>query len=399
MPATRPRRVLFIVENLPVPADRRVWEEATTLRAAGYEVSVICPTGKAYTARHEVLDGIHIYRHTLPMEARGAAAYLVEYGAALFWQFVLAWRVFLTRGFDAIHACNPPDNIFLVAMWFKPFGVRYVFDQHDVCPEMFESKFGGRGPLYQVMLLWERLTFWLADVAIVPNESHRRVAIERGRMAPERVHVVRSGPNLARLRRVDPDPAWRRGRQYLVAYVGVMGKQDGVDLLLEGVRYVVHDLHRTDIQFVLLGDGPEFDALQALADALDVAPYVTFAGFVSDTERLCSALSTADACVTPDPSSPYNDLCTMNKIMEYMALGKPQVQFDLPEGHASAGDTSLYAASGDVRDLMCKVMELLQDPERARALGDAGRRRVEDVLQWTHEQPKLLAAYDQLFAQ
>ncbi|WP_417515094.1 glycosyltransferase family 4 protein [Minwuia sp.] len=397
MTAPKTRRVLFIVENLPSPFDRRVWQEATTLQQHGYEVSIICPTGKGYEQKYELIDGIHIYRHNLPLDAKGAKGYAVEYSAALFWEFVLAWRVFLTRGFDAIHACNPPDNIFLIGGFFKLlFRRKFLFDHHDINPELYEAKFGRRDFFYRVMLAWERWTFRTADVSIATNESYRKIAIERGGMDPDRVHVVRSGPSLERMRIIDPVPELKKGRAYLVGYVGVMGAQEGLDLLLEAVRHIVHDLGRTDIQFGLVGGGPELDELKRMAIDLDIADFVTFTGRAPDQELL-EMLNTAEVCVNPDTWNEMNDKSTMNKIVEYMALGKPIVQFDLTEGRFSAQDASLYAAKNDPKDLAAKILELLADPEKRAEMGRVGRQRVVDVLSWDHEVPRLLAAYDQLF--
>jgi glycosyltransferase involved in cell wall biosynthesis len=390
--------VLIIVENLPVPFDRRVWNEATTLVGAGYEVSVICPTGKGAQARYEIRDGIHIYRHPLP-EGRGALGYLIEYGCALIWEFILAWRVRRARGFDAIHACNPPDLIFLVGGFFKfLFGTRFVFDHHDINPELFEAKFGRRGILYRGLLALERLTFGVADVSIATNESYRAIAIQRGRMDPDRVFVVRSGPNLERLRLLQPNPSLRNGRRYLVGYVGVMGSQEGIQYLLEAARRIVHDLGRRDVQFGLIGAGPELERLQRLASHLEIDEYVTFAGRVPDHELL-EMLNTADVCVNPDEYNAMNDKSTMNKIMEYMALGKPIVQFDLAEGRFSAQQASLYARRNDAADLADKILDLLADEDKRRLMGELGRQRVIDHLAWQHEAPKLLQAYEALFGQ
>ena len=397
MSGNKPRRVLFIVENLPSPFDRRVWQEATTLHANGYEVSIICPTGKGYEKKREVIDGIHIYRHDLPLDAKGAAGYALEYSAALFWEFVLAWRVFLTRGFDAIHACNPPDNIFLVGGFFKLlFGKKFLFDHHDINPELYEAKFGRRDFFYKVMLAWERWTFRTADISIATNESYRRIAIERGKMDPDKVFVVRSGPSLERLKIIPPVPALKQGRQFLVGYVGVMGAQEGLDLLLQAVRHIVHEKGRTDVHFGLVGGGPELEDLKRMAAELGVADYVTFTGRAPDQELL-EMLNTADVCVNPDTWNEMNDKSTMNKIVEYMALGKPIVQFDLTEGRFSAQDASLYAERNDPADMAEKILELLADPEKRHVMGQAGRRRVEEELSWDHEVPRLLAAYDALF--
>lgn len=390
------RRVLIIVENLPSPFDRRVWQEATTLISAGYEVSIICPTGKGYEKKHEVIEGIHIYRHNLPLEAEGALGYLLEYATALFWEFVLAWRVLLTRGFDAIHACNPPDNIFLIGGFFKLLGKKFLFDHHDINPELYEAKFGRRDFFYKIMLAWERLTFKTASVSIATNESYKRIAIERGGMPPNRVFVVRSGPKLDRLKITPPIESLKCRRKYLVGYVGVMGRQEGLDYLLRAVHHLVFEMGRTDIHFGLVGGGTSLEELKKYAVELDVADYVTFTGRVPDQEML-EMLNTADICVNPDVANEMNDKSTMNKIMEYMALGKPIVQFDLTEGRFSAQEASLYAKQNDPVDLAKKIVELLDDPDRREIMGRSGRNRVENELEWKYEAPKLLKAYDVLF--
>ncbi|MED5619599.1 glycosyltransferase family 4 protein [Ideonella sp. BN130291] len=395
--AGKPRRVLFIVENLPSPFDRRVWQEATTLKGAGYEVSIICPTGKGFEARYECLQGIHIYRHTLPTEADGALGYLVEYSAALFWEFVLAWRVLRRHGFDAIHACNPPDLIFLVGGFFKLFlGKKFLFDHHDINPELYEAKFGRRDFFYRLMVLFERWTFKTADVSIATNESYKRIAIERGGMPADKVYVVRSGPMLERLKTVPPVPALKKGRRYLVGYVGVMGKQEGIDYLLRAAAHIVRDMGRTDVHFGLVGGGTELEEMKRYAAELGIAEHVTFTGRVPDQDLL-EMLNTADVCVNPDVANDMNDKSTMNKIMEYMALGKPIVQFDLTEGRFSAAEASVYATRNDERDMARKIVELLDDPQRRERMGRFGRERVENVLEWKYEVPKLLAAYDRLF--
>jgi len=392
----RPRRVLIPVENLPSPFDRRVWQEATTLRDAGYLVSIICPTGRGYERKFEAIDGIHVYRYNLPVEASRAAGYVVEYAIALARTFVLAWRVLFERGFDVIHACNPPDLFFLIGAFFKLFGKKFVFDHHDLNPELYEAKFGRRDFFHSLMLKLESWTFRSADVSIATNESYRRIAIERGRMHPERVFVVRSGPSLERLKILPPDARLKRGRRYLVGYVGTMGRQEGIDYLLRAARHIVFDLGRSDVHFGLVGGGTSLEEMKALARELGVADHVTFTGRVPDGEML-AMLNTADVCVNPDIANELNDKSTMNKIMEYMALGKPIVQFDLAEGRHSAQQASLYATRNDALDLAAKIIELLDDPVRRAAMGEFGRRRVENELEWRHEAPKLLAAYDALW--
>ena len=392
----RPKRVLILVENLPSPFDRRVWQEATTLRDAGNLVSIICPTGRGYEGKFEPIDGIHVYRYNLPVEASGAAGYALEYAVALAWTFALAWRVFLTRGFDVIHACNPPDLFFLIGGFFRLFGKKFVFDHHDLSPELYEAKFGRRDFFHRLMLALEYWTFRSADVSIATNESYRRIAIGRGRMPAERVFVVRSGPSLERLKTLPPDARLKCGRRYLVGYVGVMGKQEGIDHLLQAVRHIVLYFGRDDIHFGLVGGGTSLEEMRALARELGVADHVTFTGRVPDGEML-AMLNTADVCVNPDIANDMNDKSTMNKIMEYMALGKPIVQFDLTEGRFSAQQASLYARKNDALNLAEKILELLDDPSRRAEMGEFGRRRVANELEWRHEAPKLLAAYEALW--
>jgi len=390
------RRVLFLVENLPSPFDRRVWQEACALRDAGYAVSIACPTGRGYEKRFERIDGIDVWRYALPTEGEGALGYLVEYAVALAKTFFLTFRVSFGRGFDVIHACNPPDLFFLVGGFWKLLGKKFVFDHHDASPELYEAKFGKKGLLYRLMVALERLTFKTADISIATNESYRRIALRRGAMAPERVFVVRSGPSLERMKILPAVEALKCGKRYLVGYVGVMGRQEGIDYLLRAAAHIVHDLGRRDVHFGLVGGGTSLGELGRLAAELGVAGYVTFTGRVPDREML-AMLNTADVCVNPDVANDMNDISTMNKVMEYMALGKPMVQFDLTEGRFSAQHASLYARRNDALDLAAKIVELLDDPEKRRAMGEFGRRRVLEELEWRYEAPKLLAAYATLW--
>lgn len=392
------RRVLILVENLPVPFDRRVWQEATTLARAGYQVCVVCPMGRGHDEAHVCIDGIHIYRYRLAVEAQGAGAYFIEYPLALWHTFRLSWRVWRKHGLDAIHACNPPDLLFLVGAAFKVLArSRFLFDHHDVNPELYEAKFGRRDLLWRALVVLERLTFRLADVSLATNESYRAVAIERGGMDPSRVFVVRSGPILAHWPLQAPKAELRCGRRHLVGYSGVMGKQEGIDLLLLAVRHIVRELGRQDIHFGLVGGGTAWADMRRLCTEMGLDAYVTFTGRVPQQELL-DMLNTADVCVNPDVANPMNDISTMNKIMEYMALAKPIVQFDLKEGRFSAQDASLYAARNDPVDLARKIVELIDDPQRRARMGAAGRARVEAVLDWRHEAPQLLRAYETLFA-
>ena len=392
----RRRRVLIIVENLPLPFDRRVWQEARTLHANGYQVSIICPKGKGYERSFEELDGVAIYRHSMPFEASGALGYALEYSWALAAEFLLSLKIFFTRGFDVIHGCNPPDMIFLIGGFYKLFGKKFLFDHHDINPELYEAKFQRRDVFYRLMLALERWTFRTADVCVATNESYRKIAIERGGRQPGKVFVVRSGPDLRRLKVLPPQPALKQGRKYLVGYVGVMGRQEGIDGLLSAARHIVHEMGRADIHFGLVGGGTELDAMKKLAQDLQVGAYVTFTGRVPDAELL-AMLNTADVCVNPDVANEMNDKSTMNKIMEYMALGKPIVQYDLTEGRVSAQQASLYARRNDPIDMAKQIVTLLDDEPRRKQMGEWGRERVKNSLAWEHEVPRLLAAYDTLF--
>ena len=388
-------RVLIIVENLPCPFDRRVWQEARTLAAAGYQVSIICPKAPGFEESFVQIDGIDIHRHRLPAEADGVLGYALEYSVALAMEFWLSLKILFGRGFDVIHACNPPDTIFLIGGFYKLFGKKFLFDHHDINPELYEAKFGKRGFGRRLLIALERMSFSTADLVISTNESYRQIAIDRGGKKPEDVFVVRSGPDLSRIRQVPANPELRKGRKYLVGYVGVMGKQEGIDLLLQAVQLIVHHLKRTDIQFGLVGGGTELPAMRELAKQLGVAEYVTFTGRAPDAELL-EMLNTADICVNPDRANEMNDRSTMNKVMEYMALAKPVVQFDLTEGRVSAGDASWYARPNDVADLAQKIVAPLGDENQRIHMGAIGRERVEQVLAWQHEAPRLLAAYEHM---
>ncbi|HEU4924930.1 MAG TPA: glycosyltransferase family 4 protein [Burkholderiales bacterium] len=391
------RKVLILVENLPSPFDRRVWQEATTLRDAGYTVSIICPTGRGCEKKFESIDGIDIWRYGMPTEGADALGYAIEYAVALGCTFGLSLRIFFKKGFDVVHACNPPDLFFLIGAFYKLFGRKFIFDHHDANPELYEAKFGGRGLFWKLLLWLEKLTFRAADVSIATNESYRRIALGRGGMPPERVFVVRSGPSLERMKIVPLDEKLKKGKRYLIGYVGVMGRQEGIDLLLQAIQHLTGNLKRRDVHFGLVGGGTSLEEMRHLARELGVADYVTFTGRVSDAEML-AMLNTADVCVNPDRANEMNDISTMNKVMEYMALGKPIVQFDLAEGRFSAQAASLYARRNDPRDLAAKLVELLDDPEKRRAMGAFGRRRVREALEWRYEAPKLLAAYEALWA-
>lgn len=390
------RKILIIVENLPVPFDTRVWQEATTLVENGYTVSVICPKGKGYEKEEEVLAGVHIYRHDLKTEGSGFVGYVKEYGSALYHEIRLAKKIYKEIGFDVIHGCNPPDDIYMVAKHFRKYGVRYVFDHHDICPELFEAKFGKRGLLYKSQLWLERQTYRHAAFAFVTNESYKKIAIERGGMAPAKVYVLRSGPKLERLRIQEPKPELKKGRKYMVGYLGVIGKQEGIPYLLEAARYIRNELHRDDICYGIVGGGTSLEELKTLSVSMGIDDIVTFTGRAPDDVML-DYLNTADICVNPDEYNPMNDKSTMNKVLEYMALGKPIVQFDLTEGKYSAKEASVYANPNDAVDMGKKIVELLDNPQKRQEMSAYGRKRIVEELSWEHTSKALLAGYEAYF--
>jgi len=390
--------VLILVENLSVPFDRRVWLEATTLRDAGFRVSVICPRGAERDRETRVeVEGIAIYRYDLPAGAGGAWSYAREYGLAIARTLALSIRVYRERGFRVIHGCNPPDLFFAIALLYRPLGVRYVFDQHDLSPETFLVRFGGRlAAVYRLLLVLERWTFRTAHTVIATNQSLRDIALRRGRVPADRVFVVRTGPDFGRLRRVPPEPVLRWGHRFLVVYLGVMGPQDGVDLAIRAASIVVHARGRQDVGFVFVGDGDYAPALRSMCADLGLDEHAHFTGRVPD-DTLVRYLSTADVCVSPDPANNLNEFHTMNKTMEYMAMGKAVVAFDLKETRYSAGDAAAYVSPNDVGAFADEIIALLDDAERREAMGQAGLRRVRSRLSWDHSKPALLAAYAHAF--
>ena len=396
VPLQRRRSILILVENLPVPYDRRVWQEATSLAQAGHRVTVVCPKGKSFGKFHEILEGVQIYRYPPLIEAKTALAYFVEYGSALIFQFLLAIHVLVLRGFDVIHACNPPDLLFLVAAPFKLLGKKFIFDHHDLFPELFEVKFGAGSLLHRVTLWAERATFWLADGVISTNEGFRQIAISRGHKRPEDVRVVLSAPDRKRLFRVEPDQSLKGGRRFCILYVGVMGSQDGVDLMLRAARAIV-DRGRTDMQFLLVGDGPEYSNLVAMTTQLELDDFVTFTGRQSG-KLLCRSFSSADIGVCPDPKNEFNDRLAMNKVMEYMSFGLPVVQFSLTENMRLVGGAGLNV--GDDNNpvkLADAIIQLCDDNTLRKGLSTEGLRRMAEELTWEKQVPSLLEAYDELW--
>jgi glycosyltransferase involved in cell wall biosynthesis len=387
------KHILIIVENLPLPFDRRVWQEATTLKEHGADISIICPQMKGYTKPFEILEGIEIYRHPLPLEARGALGYLMEYGAAIYHEIKLARKIYRKNPFHVIHGCNPPDLIYLTARLFKSKGVKYVFDHHDINPELYIAKYNKKDFFYKLMCYFEKQTFHHAVASIATNESYKKIAIERGKMKEADVQVVRSGPKLDRLQIQEPKPEYKKGRKYLIGYLGVIGEQEGIDLLLESAKYIC--TKRQDVQFAIIGGGSDLEILKKLSIDMGLDSYVDFYGRVSD-QFLLDVLNTADVCANPDKPTEMNNLSTMNKIMEYMALGKPIVQYDLKEGRYSAQEASLYAQNTSVADFAEKIIYLLDNESVRIEMGLYGYRRVLKELSWEYESKKLIDFYHKI---
>lgn len=393
----RKRHILILVENLSVPFDRRVWQESRALVEAGYDVTVICPAG-AHRDREpeDTLEGVRILRYPLRAAEGGPLGYLREYALALWHTLRLAIKVRREARVDVVHACNPPDLLFIVALILRPWGARFIFDHHDLVPELFLSRFPGRHRiLHALTRSLERVTFALADGVISTNESYRQVAINRGRVDADRVVVVRSAPDLDRFVQRPPDTSLRRGKQYLLAYVGVMGPQDGVDYALRALQRLRDDLGRNDVHCIFMGSGDVYNDMVALSKQLQLEDSVEFPGRVSD-EFVQRCLSTADVCLSPDPLNPLNDVSTMNKVVEYMAMGRPIVSFDLREARVSAGDSAIYAAANNEMEFAKAIDALLDDPDRRLRMGERGRRRVEEELSWDVSRRTLRTFYQQL---
>ncbi|WP_406443725.1 glycosyltransferase family 4 protein [Streptomyces sp. NBC_00631] len=385
------RRALILVENLSVPFDRRVWQECTTLRDAGWTVDVICPQGsKRDTEPEAEIGGVRIHRYPLRAATGGPAGYLKEYGSALWHTARLARKV---GPVDVVHACNPPDLLFLPALWLKRRGARFVFDQHDLVPELYLSRFDrGQDLLYRAVCALERRTYRAADVVLATNESYREVAIRRGGRRPDDVFVVRSAPAVERFQPVPPEQELKRGKPHLLCYLGVMGPQDGVDYALRALAKLRDEVGRTDWHAVFVGSGDAFDAMVELSRELGLTDQVQFTGRIPDAD-LVRYLSTADVCLSPDPRNPLNDVSTMNKVLEYMAIGRAIVSFDLKEARVSAGDAAVYAPANDEAQFAKLITVLLDDPEKRARMGKIGQERISGPLSWRNSQASLLAAY------
>jgi glycosyltransferase involved in cell wall biosynthesis len=389
-------RVLMLLENNPYPRDGRVRQEATSLAAAGLKVTVISPKGSGQTW-HEVCDGVRVYRYPAPPEADGFLSYMWEYGYSMAAAFLLSLFVFLRHGFDVVHTHNPPDTFVLIAAFFKLFGKRYVYDHHDLAPEMYYARFGGNGnPLVQRVLVWfEKLSCRLADRVIATNQSYRAVEMRRGKVPAERITIVRNGPDLDRLRLVDTDLDLCHNEKTTLCYVGDMGFHDGLDHLVRSLQRLAYDLRRTDFFCVLVGGGDAWSSVRSLSEQLGLTDYCLFTGQVAHHE-VSRYLSAAEICVAPEPSNAYNDRSTMIKMMEYMALSKPIVAFDLPEHRFTAQEAAVYARPNDELDFARKIAGLMDAPQQRRRMAQIGRARIESELAWSYQSRYLLQVYETL---
>jgi len=396
-PPGQSRSCVIVVENLPVPLDRRVWQEAQALTRAGWAVSVICPATPDFPKRFEVIDDIAIYRHALPFEARGALAYFVEYSAALFHQFRLLIKVHRERGFSIIQACNPPDLIFLPALPFKLMGKRFIFDQHDVAPELFIVKFGAKGALHRALMFCERMSYAMADHVITANATFKDIAVGRGGKAHSLVEVVYGVPDRKRIHRVAPEPGLRGGRKFLLGYLGIINEQDGVDHLVRAVEHLVKVKGFCDFRAIVVGSGPALEKVRALARSLEVEDFLSFPGYLSG-EALLAHISAFDIGVIPDPLNEANDLMSMNKVFEYCALGIPTASYPLKETKRLLGEAGVYAPSHDPAGLAHACLSLMQDESlRARCATAAAKLAAENFL-WENEARKYVATYERVLA-
>jgi glycosyltransferase involved in cell wall biosynthesis len=389
-----PVRVLLLVENNSYPFDFRVRREAQALLGAGYQVSVIAPRGAAQSWTEDI-DGVSVYRFPAPPGGAGVLSYAFEFGYATLAMLLLTAWVSVSKGVDVIHAANPPDTLGVIGLVFKLFGKRYVFDQHDLAPETYLSRFEQprENLIYKILCLTERLSYAVADAVIVTNESYKQVAIKRGCKDPDKVFIVRNGPPLA-YQPLEPVPDLIGRAKYLIGYIGTIGPQDGVDYWMRAIREMVFTLGRRDFLAIVIGSGDALAGVQALARELEIEDYVLFTGRLSELESR-KHLSAVNVCVQPDPLSPLNDKSTMNKLMEYMALGKPTVAFDLVETRFSAQDAAIYVQPNNELEFAERVSWLLDNPKQCKKMGEIGRDRVANALAWEYSEPELLRVYDE----
>ena len=399
MKASKRRKVLIAVENLSVPFDQRVWRECLALADAGYQVSVISPKGMTTdNNKREEINGISIYRYRIYQSRGGILSYVIEYLTALIGTAWLTAVVFFREGFDLIQICNPPDLLVFTALPFKALGKKIVFDQHDLSPEIYAMHKGGAktGWVVKVLLVLERLTYAWSDIVIVVNEACRKIAVKRGGKADQDVFIVRNAPAIESFDSARPDSSLKCGAKYLITYVGMMGPQEGIDILLRGVRYLAMEYKRNDFHVLIMGNGTMFEAMKKYAKELGISRWISFTGHVG-YDRVMQGIASADVCLCPDPKTPLNDKCSLVKVVEYMSLGRPLVAFDLEEVRISAGDAALYARPNDEKDFAEKINLLLEAPNLRASMGKIGKERFRKFLTWEHSKQALYAAYDRAF--
>jgi glycosyltransferase involved in cell wall biosynthesis len=387
-------RILMLLENSAYPTDDRVRREARTLTNAGYSVTVIS-AGFRGQKRYEQIDGVCVYRYPYPREIAGVLGYLWEYGYSMIAISILSLYVFLRDGFDVIHGHQPPDLIAFIAGFYKVFGKKYVLDHHDLAPDLYEARFRGvaRPWIRQILLLFERFSCRLADRVIATNNSYRKIELERDGVPEEKITIVRNGPDLHELYQSLPDQSLRKDGKTIIGYVGVTGTQDGVDQLLRAIRHLINDFDKKSFFCIIVGSGDALPGLKLLAEELHISDYINFTGWINGQEKVRSYLNSMDICVAPEPSDPYNRSSTAAKVMEYMAVGKPVVSFDLPEHHYSAQEAALYAQPDDEMDFARQIALLMDSPDDRKKLGEAGLKRIKNVLAWEHQAEALLTMY------
>ena len=391
------KHVLFIVENQSLPFDVRVWSEIQAVKELGYDVTAISPINERGKKKYEIIDGVEIFRHPMPIEADNKAGFLFEYFNALFGELFLSVNIFLRKRFHIIHGANPPDHIFLIAAFFKLFGVKYIFDHHDITPENYIAKFRKKDLFYKILLIMEKLTFKTANIIISTNESYKKIAINRGNKDDKDVFVVRNGPDLSKVIFVNPNENLKDGFDYLVAYLGVIGNQEGIDVLLKTVHHIVYDKDIKNIRFMIIGTGPYWNKMVHLSKKMKLEEYVTFTGFIPYRD-LYEILATADLCVNPEFKNEFTDKSTMIKIMDYMVFGNPIIQFETTEGKVTSGDAAVYLKENDEFEFAEAIINLLNDPKKRKLMGEIAKKRIKEELNWNKQKINLKNAYKYLEA-
>ena len=386
------KHILFIVENNAAPDDVRVWSEALEAKKIFSDVSIISPISKRYNKRYEIIDNIEIYRHTMMMEANSKIGFIFEYLSALINELYLGFKIFVKKPFSILHSANPPDHIFIIALIFKIFGVKFVFDHHDLTPENYEAKFMKKDFIYRILLLMERLTFMTSDLVISTNESYKKIAVDRGKKKSNEVFVVRNGPDISKIMFFPPNNKLKENFQFLVAYLGSIGNQERIDILLRSIRHIVYHKKVNNIKFIIIGEGPHLKKMIALSKELKIQKYVTFTGYIPYKD-LYEILSTADVCVNPEIKNSFTDQSTMIKIMDYMTFGKPIIQFNVTEGKVTAGDASIYIKDNNVINFAETIIKLCKDPDKRKRMGEIGKKRIFEKLSWNKQKVNLLRAY------